>query len=90
MGWVTVDERNNVDFILRNYEIEQQGNLVTVNFLDSYFREEELTIKQMEAVTMLTDLVFEGNQMYLLEALTIEGLLEFYNPCNRYKGFILL
>lgn len=90
LGWVTIDELNNVDFILRNFEIEQQGNLATINFLDSYFRQDQLTPKQMDAVTGLTDLIFEGNQVYLMEALTIEGLVEFYNPCNRFKGFILL
>lgn len=90
MGWVTIDDLNNVDFILRNYEIQQQGNLATINFLDTYFRQDELSQEQMDAVTNLTDLIFEGNQFYLMEALTIEGLLEFYNPCNRYKGFIFL
>lgn len=90
MGWVTVDELNNVDFILREFEYEQQGNLVTFNFLDSFFRQDQLTPKQIDAVTSLTDLIFENNQVYIMEALTIDGLLEFYNPCNRHKGFIFL
>lgn len=90
LGWVTVDELNNVDFILREFEYVQQGNLVTINLLDSFFREDELTPKQIEAVTTLSDRVFEGNQVYMLEALTVEGLIEYYNPCNSYKGFFFL
>ncbi|MDW3196864.1 MAG: DUF4302 domain-containing protein [Cytophagales bacterium] len=90
LGWITVDELNNVDFIFREYEYSQQGNLATFNFLDTFFRQDQLSEEQMDAVTKLTDLIFEGNQVYLLEALTIEGLIEFYNPCNRHKGFFFL
>ena len=90
IGWVTVDELNNVDFILRNFEYEQQGNLATINLLDTFFRQDQLSEEQMDAVTKLSDLIFEGNQVYLMEALTIEGLIEFYNPCNRHKGFFFL
>ncbi len=90
LGWITIDELNNVDFILRNFEIEQQGNLATITLLDSFFRQDQLSTEQMDAVTSLSDLIFEGNQVYLMEALTVNGLLEFYNPCNRHKGFILL
>ena len=90
LGWVTIDELSNVDFILREFEYAQQGNLVTINFLDSFFRQDQLTLSQMEAVTTLSDMIFEGNQVYMMEALTVDGLLEFYNPCNRHKGFILL
>ncbi len=90
LGWVTIDELNNVEFILREFEIEQQGNFATINLLDTYFRQDQLTQNQMDAVTSLSDLVFADNQIYLMEALTINGLIEFYNPCNRYKGFLLL
>lgn len=90
LGWVTVDELNNVDFILRDFEYEQQGNLATINLLDTFFRQDQLSEEQMDAVTKLSDLIFEGNQVYMMEALTIEGLLEFYNPCNRHKGFFFL
>jgi len=90
LGWVTVDELNNVDFILREYEVEQQGNRLVINLLDTFFRQDQLSPEQIDAVTKLSDQIFEGNQLYLMEALTIDGLLEFYNPCNRHKGFIFL
>lgn len=88
MGWVTVDELNNVNFILREFEAQQQGNLVTLDWTGTFFREDQLTQEQIDGANLLTDLIFEGGQFYMLEALTLDGLLEFYNPCNRHKGFI--
>ena len=88
LGWVTVDELNNVSFILREFEATQQGNLLTLNWTGTYFRQESLTQEQIDGANMLTDLIFEGGQVYVLEALSFDDLLEFYNPCNRHKGFI--
>lgn len=90
VGWVTVDEQNNVDFILRECELIKQGNLITINWTGTYFRQESLSQEQMDGATDLLDLIFEGGQVYMLDALAQEGLSEFYNPCNRIKSFILL
>jgi hypothetical protein len=90
IGFVTVDELNNAEFFLRGFDYTQVGNYfeITFNGFDIYSDENTSEEKKNE-LNELTDTIFAGGAVYVMELLNIDGLYEFYNPCNGYKGFLL-
>ena len=89
LGFVTIDENNEVDFFLRRYEFTAFGNLLTINFLDDYFTTRELTEDEEAGFIALTDNIFEGNQVYTLDIAGRDDLFVLYNPCNQYEIILL-
>jgi hypothetical protein len=90
IGFVTVDELNNVEFFLRGFDYTQVGNYIEITFngLDIY-SDESITDEKKDELNELTNTIFTGGAVYVMELLNLEGLYEFYNPCNKYKGFLL-
>ena len=44
---------------------------------------------EIDGLEQLIDQMFSGGDVFILELTNLEGLFEFYNPCNGYKGFLL-
>jgi len=90
VGFVTVDEFNNADFYLRGFDVVQNGNNLQMTFNGKdLITDDSPTPAQLTGLDQLTDLIFSGGEVYMLEILNQGGLFEFYNPCNKYKGFVL-
>ena len=90
VGFVTVDEFNNAEFFLRQFDVVQNGNQVIMTFTgENFITEDNPTMEQINGLEQLTDEIFSGGEVFILEVSTINDLFEFYNPCNKYKGFIL-
>ncbi len=89
VGFVTVDAFNSVEFFLRGYDFTQNGNFLEITFNDeNIITEDNPTQEQLDGLDQLTDQIFSGGAVYMLELSNIDGLFEFYNPCNKYKGFL--
>ncbi|MEO9868875.1 DUF4302 domain-containing protein [Ekhidna sp.] len=89
VGFVTLDETNNAKFYLRGFDYTQNGNHISLTFNgENFITDDEVTEQQIAGLEALTDEIFAGGEVFILEALPIEGLFEYYNPCNRYKGFV--
>lgn len=91
LGFVTVDEFNNVEFYLRGLDFVQNGNFIEITFDGGdLITDTDVTQEQIDGLYALTDLIFSGGEVYVMELTNLGGLLEFYNPCNQYKGFLQL
>lgn len=89
-GLVLVDERNNVDFFLREFEtVEQNGNRIYLQLSDSTFTTREFTEAETEGLFQLTDKIFEGGELFALDLVFIDGFYELYNACNDHKLFLV-
>ncbi|SNS69111.1 protein of unknown function [Ekhidna lutea] len=89
IGFVTVDEFNNAEFFLRGYDFTQTGNFLQITFNgNDLITEDNPSQEQLDGLYQLTDEIYSGGEVYMLELLNINGLFEFYNPCNKYKGFL--
>lgn len=89
VGFVTVDKFNNAEFFLRGFDFEQNGNLVEMTFNGKdLITMDDATTEQIDGLYQLTDDIFSGGQVYMMSIVTLEDLVEFYNPCNKYKGFL--
>ncbi|MCP4458398.1 MAG: DUF4302 domain-containing protein [Cytophagales bacterium] len=89
VGFVTVDEFNNVDFFLRGFDVIQNGNYLQLSFNGKdLITVDNPTAEELAGLDQLTDEIFSGGNIYVMELLNIGGLFEFYNPCNKYKGFL--
>ncbi len=89
VGFVTVNEFNNAEFYLRGYDFTQTGNYLQITFNgNDLITDDNPTQEQLDGLDQLTDQVFSGGEVYVIELLNISGLFEYYNPCNKYKGFI--
>ncbi len=89
LGFVTVNESNETDFLLRRYELTTNGNKFTFNFLDDYFTTRDLTPEEEAGFAALTDEVFGGSEIYVLDYAGNDELFNLFNPCNRYEIFLL-
>ncbi len=90
VGWVTLDEFNNADFYLRGFDVVQTGNLLQMTFNGKdLITNDNATPEELAGLDQLTDRIFSGGSVYVLEIVNQGGLFEFYNPCNQYKGFLL-
>ncbi|MEP5611749.1 MAG: DUF4302 domain-containing protein [Cyclobacteriaceae bacterium] len=90
VGFVTVDEFNNADFYLRGFDVVQTGNRLQMTFNGKdLITDDTPTTEQLTGLDQLTDQIFSGGEVYVLEILNQGGLFEFYNPCNKYKGYVL-
>ncbi len=90
VGFVILDDFNNPEFFLRGFDFVQNGNLVEMTFNgEDLIDAENPTTEELNGLDQLTDQIFAGGTVYVLDIITIEGLFEFYNPCNGYKGFII-
>lgn len=90
VGFVTVDGSNNVKFFLREFSLEEAGNLITFNFTGDYFISPgDATEEELQSLDLLTDLLF-APEVYMMQipSLFYTGLFEYYNPCTQYKGFL--
>lgn len=89
VGFVTVDSFNNAEFFLRGFDFVQNGN-----FIELVFNGEDLitatdpSSAQIDGLYQLTDDIFAGGGVYLMSITTLDDLIEFYNPCNKYKGYL--
>jgi hypothetical protein len=89
VGFVTVDEFNNAEFFLRGFDFSQNGNYLQITFNgNDLITEENPTQAQLDGLDQVTNQLFSGGEIYVIELLNIDGLFEFYNPCNKYKGFM--
>ena len=89
LGFVIVDELNQVDFFLRGYDVVQVGNNLQLTFNgNDFITKEDPTPEELQGLQNATDLIFDGGNIYVQEIINL-GLLEFYNPCNKYKGFLI-
>ena len=90
IGFVTLDDFNNADFYLRGVDMTQTGNYVQLSFNNNdLITNDDAPQAQLDAFEQLIDEIFEGNSVYLIEFLNEGGLFEYYNPCNKHKGFLL-
>ena len=89
LGFVTVDENNEVDFLLRRFEVNEEGNKLNITFLDDYFTTRDLTAEEEAGFAELLDRVFEGGVVYALDYAGNDELFNIFNPCNRYEMFLL-
>ncbi|MEP1096256.1 MAG: DUF4302 domain-containing protein [Cyclobacteriaceae bacterium] len=90
VGFVTVDEFNNAEFYLRGFDVVQTGNNLQMTFNGKdLITNDSPTAEQLAGLDQLTDQIFSGGEVYVMEILNQGGLFEFYNPCNKYKGFVL-
>jgi len=85
LGFVTVNEINEVDFLLRRFEIVEDGNKLTINLVDDFFETRELTPEEEAGFIALTNRVFEGSEVYALDYAGNDDLFTLYNPCNSYE-----
>jgi hypothetical protein len=89
LGFAGFDDRNQVQFYLREMEVVQrQGNSLELSLLDGTFITELDSLDERDALFALTDRIFEGGKVYATQVLSIDGLYEVYNPCNQHKFFI--
>lgn len=89
VGFVILDEFNNAEFFLRGFDFTQSGNFIQITFNgNDLITDENPTQEQLDGLEQLTDQIFSGGEVYVLELLNINGLFEFYNPCNKHKGFL--
>jgi len=88
IGFVTVDDFNNTRFYLREYELTLSGNLFQLEFVDNFFANVDPPAEQIEEFEVLIAEIFDGGEVYMLEPLTSDGIYEYFNPCNNYKGII--
>lgn len=90
MGFVTLDKFNNADFFLRGFDYTQEGNFLQLTFNGKdLFTLDDVSSEQVDGLYQLTDQIFSGGGVHLISISTIDDLYEFYNPCNKYKGFLL-
>ena len=89
LGFVVLDDFNNARFFLRGYDAVQNGNMIQLTFNGNDEVPDDATQEELDAMNQLTDLIFDGGTVYILDIITIDGIYEFYNPCNGYKGFLL-
>ncbi len=90
VGFVTVDDFNNADFYLRGFDVVHNGNYLQMTFNGKdLITNDTPTPEQLAGLDQLTDLMFAGGNVYMLELINQGGLFEFINPCNKYKGFVL-
>lgn len=89
-GFVTVDDLGAVKFYLRGFDLVQSGNYLTLTFNDSdLITDEDIPDQLRTDFEALMDQILDQGNVYMLDLTTnIPGLWEFYNPCNRYKGFM--
>ena len=90
IGFVTLDEFNNADFFLRGVDMTRVGNYVQLSFNDDdIVTNDNAPQDQLDDWKALMDQIFEGGNVYVLEMLNEGELFEYYNPCNRYKGYMV-
>ncbi len=90
VGFVTLDDFNNAEFYLRGFDVVQTGNFFEMTFNgNNLITNDDATPGELAGLDQLTDLIFSGGDIYVLEIINQGGLFEFYNPCNKYKGFLL-
>ena len=90
VGFVNVDDFNNVEFYLRGLDFEQTGGFLEITFNgNDLITDDDVTQEQIDGLYAVTDLMFSGGQIFVMELINEGGLLEWYNPCNQYKGFML-
>lgn len=90
VGFVTVDEFNDAEFYLRGFDFTKTGNFFELTFNgNDLITDDNITQEEMDGLEQLTDLIFNGGEVYVIEIINQGGLFEFYNPCNKYKGFLL-
>ena len=90
IGFVTRDEFNNDDFYLRGIDMTQVGNYVQLTFNENdIITDDDAPQQQLDDWKKLMDEMFSGGNVYVLEMLNEGGLFEYYNPCNRHKGYLL-
>ncbi len=88
VGFVTVDELNNALFFLREFDLVENGNQLVLTFTgNNFITASSPTTEQINGLAQLTDDIFSGGEVYLFEI--EDRLYEFYNPCNKYKGFLI-
>ena len=92
LGFVTVDPSGSgSEFYLRGFDLVQNGNFVEITFNeDDLVTDENATEEQLTGFKQLTDRIFSGGKVFILEIPAFDNLYEFYNPCNKYKGFIAM
>ncbi len=89
VGFVTVDDFNNAEFFLRGFDIVQNGNYLQLSFNgNDLISADDPTAEQLDGLDQLTDEIFGGGNVFVMELVNIGGVFEFYNPCNKYKGFL--
>jgi len=87
VGFVTLDEFNEAEFYIRNYEFTKGGNFMELDFTNNLLPEQTDT-QLITEFELLIDEIFSGNEIYMVEIGVSNNLFEFYNPCNQYKGII--
>lgn len=90
VGFITVDDLNNADFFLREFNFSQSGNAITLNFTgENFITDDEPTDAEIAGLEAITDQIFGDGEVFIIETITTEDIFEFFNPCNGYKGFLL-
>ncbi|MFT6335808.1 MAG: hypothetical protein ACJATI_002563 [Halioglobus sp.] len=88
-GFVTVDSNDNAEFYLREFTTPTvEGNRLTTTLGEALFTAEP-TDAQRQVLFELTDQLFSGGELFVLEIASIDDFYELYNPCNKYKLFLL-
>lgn len=88
-GFVTQNESGDTNFYLRELsEPIREGNKLSFTPGDGIFGSQP-TATQQQILFELTDLLFSGGEIFVLEFAGIEDFYELYNPCSQYKLFLL-
>ncbi|MFY0653251.1 MAG: DUF4302 domain-containing protein [Cyclobacteriaceae bacterium] len=90
VGFVTVDAQNNADFFIREFNPPTfKGNKMNLTFTgQSLITKDNSTAEEEQALVDLTNLLFSGDNVYILEFADDDELFEIYNPCNQHKLFL--
>lgn len=87
-GFVTQNSEGDTDFYLREFSNPViEGNKFNTTPGDGLFGTQP-TAAQQEVLFELTDLLFAGGEIFVLEFAGTEGFYELYNPCSQYKLFL--
>ncbi|MEM9337841.1 MAG: DUF4302 domain-containing protein [Bacteroidota bacterium] len=90
IGFVTVDELNNLLFYLREFTAVKNGNHFILTFNgENDITDRNVTPEQIAGLEQLTNEIFSGGEVYLFEISSTDEIYEFYNPCNKYKGYVI-
>ncbi|MFY0600428.1 MAG: DUF4302 domain-containing protein [Cyclobacteriaceae bacterium] len=89
LGFVSINDNNQLEWFMREMNIGgSKGNFINLELTDGTFINVLDSMQQRDALFQLTDEIFSGGELYALEVLSIDGLFELYNPCNRNKVFL--
>jgi hypothetical protein len=89
VGFVGQNDQGELEWFLRAFAVtEQTGNYLELALMDDTFINVSDSLAQREALFQITDEVFSGGVIYGTEVIAVDDLIQIFNPCNNYKGFL--